>query len=269
MKIRAIGTGSAFCRHPLVTTSFLIQSENSNVLIGCGPNIPAKLETINLSLAQIDMFVLLNYKMEQIGGLEETIHLLAKGGKKPYLVGPGDLLKAVSERFKYPVEIAQAFEVRSVNKITINEEHFSETMVFIPTYLTLHSPSYALQLEEAEIFISGTAELNDEFLHRYGMPAELILHQGFTPGSSYPSWAGMGTSIEDLKTLPIYLQKKIWVCGYGNDYLEIEEPIPMLFLPQGTCVFDSDRKEKHLDKERFIRENSKRQLGNITALSSQ
>jgi hypothetical protein len=248
MKIRAIGTGSPYCRHPLVTSSFLVQSENSNVIIGCGFNIPAKLETINLSIDQIDMWIPLNSLSSEVAGLEEVA---LRSSKKPYLVAPSDLLSQVEKRLSESglvKKLKNHFEMRASTKITINEEHLTETVTFIRNHLSIQ-PSYGLSLDESEIFISGETPVNDEFLHRHGMPAEIILH-------SYS---------EGLKALPVYMQQKIWIYGYDNNYLNMEEPIPMLFIPQGTCVYDSDRKEKHLDKERFIRENAKRQIGNLTA----
>lgn len=257
MKIRAIGTGSSFCRHPLVTSSFLIQSEESNVLIGCGPNIPAKLETINLSIEQIDMFILLNSRMDHVGGLEE-VWTKCKD-KKPFLVAPAALFPQFRENRIFD-PIWESFEVRAISKVSLNEEHYSETIRFVKNYLGGQPPSYSLCFDEAEVFISGTTDLNDEFLHRNGMPAEIVLHQCITP-----SQTGVGTTLQALQELPVYLQQKIWLYGYGNDYLSLEEPLPMLFLPQGTCVYDSERKDKHLEKERFIRENSKRQIGNLTA----
>jgi hypothetical protein len=246
MKIRAIGTGSFFCRHPLVTSSFLIQSETSNVVIGCGTNIPAKLETINLHMDQIDMWIPLNAGPDQIGGLWEAAH--SQREKKPYLVAPGALLHRIEELLPDSSILKTSFDLKASTKISFSEEHLSETIQFEKNYG--RQPSYSLIFEEAEIFISGTTEVNDEFLHRCGMPAQIILHNC--------------SDLEALQQLPVYLQKKVWIYGYKNALLEQEDPLPMLFLPQGTCLFDSDRKEKHLDKERFIRENAKRLIGNLT-----
>jgi len=260
MKIRAIGTGSSFCRHPLVTSSFLIQSENSNVLIGCGPNLPAKLETINLSIDKIDMFILLSSRLDQVGGLEEVWSKPRE--KKPYLVAPQLVLTSLSEDNNLFKPIWDRFEVRSVKKMTINEENFSEEATFIDNYFGY---SYGLYLESSQIFITGRCELNEDFLHHHGATAEIILHDCSLDEDFYGKRA---VSLKELQTLPLYIQKKLWIYGYNNSYLNQEDPLPMLFLPQGTCIFDSERKEKHLDKERFIRENSKRQIGNINSVPS-
>ena len=242
MKIRAIGTGSAFCRHPLVTSSFLIQSEGSNIVIGCGPNIPAKLETINLHMSQIDMWIPLSTFPDQTGGLWEIA--CAKLDKKPYLVGLGALLTKIEETFPCNDHLSSSFDTKASTKVSFSEEHLSETIRFIPNYGMGYS--YSVLFEESEIFISGPTAVNDEFLHRWGMPAQIILH----------------SKRKELSNLPVYLQKKIWIYDYAAPDLEMEDPLPMLYLPQGTCVFDSERKEKHLEKERFIRENAKRQIGN-------
>lgn len=262
MKIRAIGTGSPFCRHPLVTTSFLIQSENSNVLVGCGPNIPAKLETINLSLDKIDMWVLPYFGFDQIGGLFEVASRLSPS-QRPYLVAPNVVLQEVRKIFKAITgkTLDGFFSMRSVKKITINEEHFAEEATFVDNYF--EEGSYGLYLENSQIFITGRCELNEDFLHHYGATAELILHECNLGETHY--FGRKTVALQELQSLPLYLQKKLWIYGYDSSYLTVEDPLPMLFLPQGTCIFDSERKDKHLDKERFIRENSKRQLGNLSS----
>jgi ribonuclease BN (tRNA processing enzyme) len=260
MKLKAIGTGGPFCRHPLVTSSFLIQSETSLIIIGCGTNIPAKLSTISMSADKVDMWIILSPTMDQIGGLWEIASLTKQ--TRPFLVGAESVLRQTKNLFELTVgkNLLDYFETRSISRVKIDEEHQSESIKFIPNYHR-NIPSYSLLLEESEIFISGNTALNDEFLHQYGAPAKLILHSCNI--SNDPSNQSVCPTLEELQTLPMYIQSKIWLYGYDNTYTDTEDPIPMLFLPQGTCIYDSIRKDKHLEKERFIRESSRRQLGNV------
>ena len=258
MKLRAIGTGGPFVRHPLVTSSFLLQSEGGNIVIGCGPNIPTKLDSINLSVEQIDMWMPLTSRLDQIGGLVEVASV---SKKKPFLVAPSPLITELEELFfdLTKTHLSDSFEVRRVLKTTVNEEHNTDTVVFVRNYPTGAAfPSYSVHLEEAEVFISGDTELNEEFLHRYGVPSRVVLHSC----SVGKVLGARNATLQEMQTLPLYIQTKIWLYGYDNTHATLEDPIPMLFLPQGTCVYDSERKEKHLDKERFIRESSRRLIGN-------
>lgn len=260
MKLRALGAGSPLCRHPLVPTSFLLQSIDSSVVFGCAPGIPAKLDSIGIKLEQVDIWAPLNARPEQVGGLYE-VGLLSLGGAipKPYLAAPERLIQRLVPLF--PFSLQAAFQITATRCIHINEEYVEEQIEFIPGYLG-HEESYGLFLSHAEILISGETELNDEWLHRYGSGANIILHscrvdQAAVPGMKF------SPDIVELSALPVYLQKKIWLCGYPNDYQSLVDPLPMLFLPQGQWIYDSDRKAKHLEKERFIRENTKRQMGNV------
>jgi hypothetical protein len=72
----------------------------------------------------------------------------------------------------------------------------------------------------------------------------------------------LSVEFEYLREFPLYVQAKIWLVGYGNSYQTIEDPFPIMFMPQGTCVFDSDRKERYISKERFILNDGKRAIGN-------
>ena len=220
-------------------------------MIGCGPGLPAKLETINLSVEQIDMWIPLYFDLGQVGGLWEVASRVKD--KKPFLVAPEKLLAPIKSLFLAlgdGVPLNNFFDVRGASKAIINEEHHTENLRFVPNYGT--RPSYGLSLEESEIFISGRTAINDEFLHQHGSPAEVILHSCEHPEAT----------LDMLSALPVYIQKKTWLYGYSSPIEKMDEPLPMLFLPQGTCVYDSSRKDKHLEKERFIRENSKRVLGN-------
>jgi hypothetical protein len=235
MKLRAIGTGARFCRHPLIPTSWLIQTHGSNIVIGCPPQLPARLEALGVALESVDMIVPLNSSLSQIGGLDEFGHFFKDRAEKPYLACPGDLLGRVLGRIEYP----HSFLTKAVMKVHVKEEHMSDTLTFVDNY----SGGYGFRLEDAQVFVAGDAQVNEDWLFKE-MGCELILHPFH----------------EELLSLPMYLQNKIWLYGYSGA-LDGNDPLPMLFIPQGATIYDSDRRDKLMEKERFIRENSKRLLG--------
>lgn len=260
MKLRALGTGNPFCRHPLVAGSFLIQSDTSNVVIGCGAQTPSKLEAISLSSKKIDMWLITHVSQDQVGGLPEVGAML-RGQERPYLAAPEAVLREIRDYFFTVTreKLETFFSVQGTSKVTINEEHHSETIHFVNNH---HSKAhFGVVFEEAQVFLSGHCQMNDDFLHQYGAPSKIILHS--CQSKEAPFVGSPISTADDLRTLPMYLQAKTWLYSYSNSYLSEEEPIPMLYLPQGSCIYDSARKDKHLEKERFIRENSKRVAGNL------
>lgn len=259
MKLKALGTGSPFCRHPLVPSSFLLQSEDSNVVIGCPPTIPAKLESISLSVNDIDMWIVLGNRIYQCGGLEEVAARCSAQNDRPYLVAPKTVLDGVEELLKLAVPIEYCFETKAVQSINIKEEHYSEFIKFIKVPSTRET--YGIRLEESKIYITGESIVHEDLLYRYGNDAELILHDGLF------SFDYQSHVMERLLKLPVYIQKKIWIYGYTNAYKLDLDPLPMMYLPQGSYVYDSSRKAKYFSKERFLRENSRRKLGNLKATS--
>lgn len=262
MKLRALGTGHLSSRHPLVPSAFLVQSPGATICIGCGPGIPAKLES--LGITTVDVWTLLDTRLTQVGGLEEIAWRVSCGElPKQTLVGPASLINRLSHMMAVSLgaPITEFFDVSHTRVIRIEEEHFGDSIEFVPNYLG--DASFGLSMENSGVFITGEAPLNEEFLHAYGSPVETILHSCTLSPKGHLSSA---PTLVALQTLPVYMQSKIWLYGYENRYLETEDPLPMLFLPQGTWIFDSDRKEKTLNKERFIRENGNRVRGNQNAI---
>lgn len=253
MKIRAIGTGSKFCRHPLVPACFLVVSGKNLTLIGAPwPVIPA-LERYGYTLDQLSVITLLSPQNDQIAGLVEIAQSVSKK-KKPILAAPAKLIEAIKPKLEDELGcfLNDCFDVKSITKLHIREDYHSEVISFVPNYLDARIPSYGLKFETAKVFISGETQLNEEWIFKQ-MDCDLILHScSFRHGRS--------PAVSELQDLPGYLQNKMWLYGYEAEAKDVEQPFPMLYLPPGSWAFDSDRRDKTLSKERFIRENSKKQF---------
>jgi hypothetical protein len=261
MRLRAIGAGAYDSRHPLIPACWLLQTEQSMVVIGIPPQLPAKLAMLDIPIDKIDMFIPLSPRGEQMGGLEEIARYFLGKPNKPFLVAPERLMQRIRERLEpaFLLYIHSLFKIKTVTKVTVREEHYSEELSFVPNYLDISIPSFGLRLEESKVFISGETALNETWLFKE-MGCDVILHSCTTdnPPAGHPT----SPTLKELESLPLYLQNKIWLYGYGSNYQELVEPLPMLFLPQGSTILDTSRRDKLLLKERFIRENSRRILGN-------
>lgn len=234
MKLRALGTGHAFSRWPLIPPCWLIQSEGTNILINCPTQAGARLEAIGLSIESVDMIVPLGSSTAQCGGLDEFGYRARKSKTKPYLASPLALQQKLRTRLEYPT----SFAFKAVKRIGFTEEHISEELEIIDNL----SGGYGFRLSSAKIFCSGSAEVNEDWLFQ-NLDCDLLLHE----------------ERESLEDLPVYIQDKIWIYGY-HKIGEGSDPLPMLLIPQNSVIYDSDRRDKTLTKERFIRENAKKQL---------
>lgn len=256
MRIRAVGTGSPFCRHPLKPASFLLYSEQALVSIGCPWSLPSLLEVLETSLDAVSMFIVLNPMPYQIQGLVEVAMHFVNKKDKPILAAPYRLINALRERLEVDLgfRLESAFQVKAVNKLEIREEYSSHSIQFVQNYMDPQIPSYGLRFEEAGVFISGETPLNEDWLFKE-MKSELILHACNL--SEVKCNIYKAPTIAELSQLPLYLQNKIWL--YGYEKLDIgDHPIPMMFVPPRAWIYDSTRRDRVLSKERFLREASRK-----------
>lgn len=256
MKVRAIGTGSKFCRHPLTPASWLVVSGEDLTLIGAPWSVVPAMQRYGYDPAALAVVAVLSPQLDQIAGLVELSSFFKDKKKKPCLVAPAKLIPLIRERVESETGhfLDDSFSVKAVSKLVIKEEYFSETVTFIPNFMNPLIPSYGVRFENAKLFISGETVLNEDWLYKE-MGSDLILHMCNTPGTPI----GTAPSVAQIQELPLYLQSKMWLYGYETAAKEMEQPFPMMFVPPGAYVFDSDRRDKLLSKERFIRENSKKQ----------
>jgi hypothetical protein len=184
----------------------------------------------------VDMIVPLGTSVAEIGGIDEFGHHFYKSSSKPLLACPEKLLSEVLNRLQHPGGLSP----KAVKKIGFKEEHVTESLTFIDNL----SGGYGFRLEHAKIFCSGTAFVSEDWLNKH-MDCALILH----------------CDSKELQELPVNIQEKVWIYAYDKP-VPGTDPLPMLYMPQGQYVLDSDRRDKVMTKERFIRENSKRVVGN-------
>lgn len=238
MIFRNIGAGPQHARYPQAPPVFIIQSEDELIVVGCPPQLSWALEKFGLSLDKVSMILPLDSSISQFGGLDELGAFFKDRKKKPILACPSDLLSRILGRIEYP----SSFDCKAITKVSIKEKYFTETISFVPNYRD--STSFGFRLEESKIFVSGRCPVNEDWLFKE-MNCDLILHY----------------DEEALVDLPIYLQNKIWIYGYQGPFEKGSDPIPMLYLSQGTIVYDSDRKHKLIDKNRHIKEATAKLLG--------
>lgn len=255
MRLRALGTGSKFCKPPLSPPSFVVETGSDIVLIGTPWNIMTTLSAYSYDVTKVSMVIIQNPMIDHIAGLVDLAWHVKDSSKKPMLAAPADLVAELYRRLALDigVHLHDVFDIKTVTKVMIKEEFFSETIVFVPSYTPHMLPSYALRFESAEIFLTGEAMLNEDWLYKE-MSSEIILHMCRTTKTA----PGCSPTVQDIGDMPTYLLSKIWLYGYEVGTKEQEQPFPMLYLPRGAVVFDSSRRDKLLSKSRYINENSRK-----------
>lgn len=248
MKIRLIGAGYNFCRHPLVPVSLLVQpSDGGNVVINCPPQMSAKLESINMSLDSVDVWALTSTDVFRSGGIEEVCNTPLKSST--VITAGTALMMQLKKKFNISRGVNGKIKEVSSSFICVADEHYEERI------------TYGRSANEVVFENSRIVVVDLSTIHRHAEWANLILFD-VSSGSS-----DLSVEIDFLRDLPVYVQQKVWIVGYGNKYSEIEDPFPMMFMPQGTCVFDSERKDRYISKEKFIWDDGKRVAGNASSLA--
>lgn len=246
MKIRVIGTGYPHARHPLIPCTYLIQLDSTNIIIGCPPQIGSKLESINMKMSDIDLWILGDTRVSQSGGVEELSFIQTKTSKKPSVAATASILSKIGSKYKDGLKgkNIESLDTKSVLSVRVKDDNYEDSIKVIQ-----ESPTYSSYFfTNSKIAISHISKL-DKFLEI----SQIMICD--IDGED-------DVAVEKLKELPVYVQQKLWVVGYKNDYQKMDEMFPILPLPQGSCIYDSERKEPYLSKERFIRDNAKRTAGN-------
>lgn len=256
MKIRAIGTGSPNVKHPLIPSCLVVQSDEDIWMVGCPWPALSALERYSYDVNKLSLITFQTDRMDQISGICALAPLTRIRQEKPIMAAPSALIDSIKKKIEpelgFPLD--EAFDIKRIQKMTIKEEYYQETIVFVRSTDDRHL-SYGLRFENAGLFVTGETELNEDWLFKE-MASEIILHTCKTTAHT----VSRAPMVEQLSELPLYLQNKIWLTGYEPDTREAEQPFPMMFLPAGAALFDSTRRDKLMNKSRLIREHTKKQI---------
>jgi len=232
----------------------LIISGKTLTLVGAPWAAMPALERYGYSIEAVAVIMVLSSNYDQIAGLLEIAAYSTKK-KKPTLAVPAKLIGMIRSKLEEELGsfLEEYFDVKIIAKLHIKEEYHTEIISFVPNFMDPRLPSYGLKFENAKVFISGETKLNESWLFRE-MDCSIILHSCGTTRNN------RSAAVAEIQELPGYLQNKIWLYGYDSDAKNLEQPFPMLYLPPGSWIYDSERRDKILSKERFIRENSRKQV---------
>ena len=240
-----VGTGSAFTKK-LYQTNLLIIKGNDHILIDCGTKLPQALYELGSSVSDIKNFLITHSHADHIGGLEEVMlsgmyitktkpsiiitktykHLLwdlsLRGGCG---FNQDDLGKQLRFDDFWNVQYPER-----INLFSRDSYEADSGSINIKMFRTMHIPeddtwdsgfwSCGLIIDD-RIMFSGDTRFDPDFLieaeSKYNF--EVIFHdcQFFT--------GGVHSGIEELKTLPSDIKRKMLLTHYGDNYDDYREKV--------------------------------------------
>jgi len=235
-----IGTGAAFAK-TLNQNNLLIVKGNDHLLIDCGSKCTQALHNFGISVAELKNFLITHSHADHIGGLEE-VQLFGRyvTRTRPKMIineeyqdilwgrslrGGSEMSESTPLTFEDLWEVTRPTLVHGLKRETW-EANVGGLNVKMPR--TKHYPndapswkesfwSVGLTIDDRILFTSDTRfdlDLLEEFDERYNF--EMIFHdcQLFT--------GGVHASLNELKTLPDHLRKRIVLMHYGDNWKDFE-----------------------------------------------
>ena len=245
LSIFFVGTGSAFTKK-LYQTNFIIIKGDDHILIDCGTKLPQALYELGLSVSDVKNYLITHSHADHIGGLEEVM-LSSKYISKsvPSIIITKTykhLLWDLSLRggcgfnqdeFGKQLRFENFWDVHYPKRINIfsRDAYEADTgAINIKMFRTMHIPeedswdsgfwSCGLIIDDRILF-TGDTRFDPEFLKEADsiFNFEVIFHDcQFFSG-------GVHAGIDEIKTLPNELKKKILLVHYGDNFEEKKELI--------------------------------------------
>ncbi|WNR46504.1 MBL fold metallo-hydrolase [Paenibacillus roseipurpureus] len=224
LQIQMLGTGSAFAKS-YYNTSALIHTTEHKLLIDCGSTTPKSLHELGIELDQIDGILISHIHADHVGGLEElAFRLYYQYKQKRTKLYVTEALATIlwentlkgglynpAEAFNNLHDYFEVVYVQEYEPFAISPEL---TIELIPTHHIIEKLNYSIFLNE-RIFYSADILFNAEFLINEVVATRnchTIFHDCQLIGPGY-----VHTTLTELLTLPVHVQKLIYLMHYGDD----------------------------------------------------
>ena len=215
-----IGTGSAFSKR-YYNNNALVYTDGFTLLIDCGVTAPTSLHQLDKPLSEIDAILITHIHADHVGGLEEfAFRMKFQYDRKPVLYIAESLVQPIWENtLKGGLvqnewqELEDFFEVRPLQAGVPAQLAPGLTVELMETPHIPGKQSYSVYIND-HFFYSADMRFHPSLLGSLikQRGCNVIFHdcQLQSPGIVH-------ASLEELLTLPEWIQERIWLVHYADD----------------------------------------------------
>lgn len=237
LQLQMLGTGSAFSK--LYNNNNALLSDGSlSLLIDCGVTAPRALHHLGMSFNDIDAVLITHIHADHVGGLEELAFKMKFTYRRKLILYITEELAHMLWEHSLKGGLYQIGEISSLDDIfdvrllqPLKPYNISEhlSVELIPTEHIPEKASYSLYINE-RLFYSSDMTFDPKLL------LQLVQERGCQTIFHECQLSGPGevhTTLEELLTLPLDIQKNTYLMHYGDEKDEYLDQIgDMTFLEQ-------------------------------------
>jgi len=235
MKLKFIGSGSAFTMNNYQTNAVLESDTGKRMLIDCGSDIRFAMRDAGLSHKDINALYLTHCHADHVGGIEWLAFMRffdKSAGGPPDLFCIRSLMQEawdhslrgglesiegqimhLTNYFKcHGIEPNENFEWEGIVCTPVQTVHIVNGFRFMPSYgLIIHRGD--MGGNKCDVFFTGDSQYAPSQLSKFYDMADIIFHDCETA----PYYSKVHAHYDDLKTLPPTTKKKMWLMHYQDN----------------------------------------------------
>ena len=237
MNIRFLGTGDAFTKYG--HNSAILFFKGTNLMIDCPDSNFTKIETLEITYADIEHLFITHLHADHINGLEKFAYyksIAAPHLPKTKLFVPKSITKNLWESLKHGLSVTTDGEktLHDYFDVVEVETSFKINDQIFHIQQTKHVPgmeSYGLYVEN-HLYFSGDSLVDENFLAKIEENVNLIFHDCHLWDLPIKSHA----SLDDIKQLSKNIQDKTILMHYQDEF-QGKEKAGYFSLAQPTRIY--------------------------------
>ena len=252
------GVGSAFSKRN-GQTSLIIAKNGLTILVDIGTYVPRQLAMNNISICDLDYFLITHQHFDHCGGVEEMLltHRYIANKRPKFIITEsqedslwektlrGGCSHSDSGALRF-TDYAQPIRPLYMESQKREMVHFDIEGIDLLTFRTAHVPecvingsiepfwTIGLQVDGKVVF-TGDSKYDPKIFSDLNMTnVKAIFHdcQLFNQSNNIGNRNAAHAAYDDLAILPESIREKIYLCHYGDNWDSLDEEGKRIFLPK-------------------------------------